>query len=89
MARQYSDAALAEIARPPEEHAIEALRRGDLDSPRFFIIDGHAQLRPGEACRQFTYKKGAAREDMAPDLLGQIGLGPWSRGGSHNGGERS
>lgn len=59
------------------------------DSPRFFIIDGHAQLRPGEACRQFTYKKGAAREDMDPDLLAQIGLGPWSRGGRHNGGERS
>ena len=30
MSRLYTDAELADIARPFEEHALEALRRGDL-----------------------------------------------------------
>lgn len=48
------------------------------DSPRFFVIDGHAHTRPGMACRQFSYKKGAMREDMDPALLAQIGI-DWSQ----------
>jgi hypothetical protein len=43
-------------------------------NPRFFVIDGHAQLKPGQACRQFTYKKASAREDMDKAVPAQIGL---------------
>lgn len=31
---------------------------GGLDAPLFFLVDGHAQVLPGDACRQFTLKKG-------------------------------
>lgn len=44
--------------------------------PLFFVIDGHAQMKPGEACRQFSYKKHAAREKVDPALFRQIGLTP-------------
>ena len=41
--------------------------------PLFFVIDGHAQIKPGEACRQFSYKKRAARiaqrADIEPDRI--------------------
>lgn len=48
--------------------------------PLFFVIDGHAQTKPGEACRQFSYKKRAAREKVDPALLRQIGLSGSGRG---------
>lgn len=44
------------------------------DIPMFFVIDGHAQMKPGQACREFTYKKGGDRSSLKPVLLGQIGL---------------
>lgn len=50
----------------------------DGERPRFFVIDGHAQMRPGQACRQFTYKKAAVRRNMDPALLAQVGIAPWS-----------
>jgi hypothetical protein len=40
--------------------------------PLIFLIDGHAQLRPGMPCRQYLYKNGAPREVEAR-LLRQIG----------------
>ncbi|WP_417546955.1 hypothetical protein [Marinobacter segnicrescens] len=43
-------------------------------NPRFFVIDGHAQQRPGQACRQFSYKKNADRAAMDPALPAQIGI---------------
>lgn len=41
--------------------------------PLIFIVDGHAQLRPGMPCRQYLYKKGAPRI-VEPRLLHQVGL---------------
>ena len=50
--------------------------------PLFFVIDGHAQMKPGEACRQFSYKKRAARDKVDPALSRQIGLpGPKQKAG--------
>lgn len=46
------------------------------DGPFFFVIDGRAQMRPGDACRQFSYKKGVSRQQIDPALLAQIGLSP-------------
>lgn len=43
-------------------------------NPRFFVIDGHAQQRPGQPCRQFSYKKQANRPAMDPALPAQIGI---------------
>lgn len=40
--------------------------------PLIFVVDGHAQLRPGMPCRQYLYKKGAPRE-VEPSLLRQVG----------------
>jgi hypothetical protein len=40
--------------------------------PLIFLVDGHAQLRPGMPCRQFLYKKGAPRI-VEPELLAQVG----------------
>ena len=48
--------------------------------PLFFVIDGHAQLKPGEACRQFSYKKCTARETVDPALFREIGLSAPARG---------
>ena len=48
-------------------------------NPRFFVIDGHAQLKPGQACRQFSYKKNADRAAMDPSLPAQIGI-DWTAG---------
>jgi hypothetical protein len=42
--------------------------------PLFFVIDGHAQLRPGQPCRQFAYKKSADRARVDPALFAQVGL---------------
>ncbi|HJV87746.1 MAG TPA: hypothetical protein VJ698_19910 [Noviherbaspirillum sp.] len=42
--------------------------------PFFFVIDGHAQMKPGQACRQFSYKKGISRQQVDPALLAQIGM---------------
>ncbi len=42
--------------------------------PLFFVIDGHAQLRPGQPCRQFAYKKRAVRAHVDPALFAQVGL---------------
>ncbi len=39
MTRLYSDAELADIARPFEDHALEALRRGDLARVRELLIE--------------------------------------------------
>ncbi len=39
--------------------------------PLIFLIDGHAQMRPGMACRQFLYKKGAPRV-VEEAILAQI-----------------
>lgn len=39
--------------------------------PLFFVIDGHAQMAPGQPCRQFSYKKSAARA-VDPALLAQV-----------------
>lgn len=41
--------------------------------PLFFVIDGHAQMQPGQPCRQFSYKKAAARQ-CDPALRQQVGL---------------
>jgi len=49
--------------------------------PMFFVIDGHAQTQPGEACRQFSYKKQAVREAADPALWRQIGLPGPQQGG--------
>mgnify|MGYP003592921134 CR=1 FL=1 len=46
---------------------------GDGHTPMFFVIDGHAQMRPGEPCRQISFKKGALPDAR---LFGQIGLAP-------------
>jgi hypothetical protein len=43
--------------------------------PLFFVIDGHAQMQPGQPCRQFSYKKAAARR-CDPALPAQVGLSP-------------
>lgn len=44
--------------------------------PFFFVIDGHAQMKAGQACRQFSYKKGVARSQVDPALLAQVGMAP-------------
>lgn len=41
--------------------------------PLFFVIDGHAQMQPGQPCRQFSYKKAVARR-CDPALPAQVGL---------------
>jgi predicted ArsR family transcriptional regulator len=51
-------------------------RLADPAVPLFFVIDGHAQMQPGQPCHMFSYRKGAARERIDPALLQQIGLAP-------------
>jgi hypothetical protein len=46
------------------------------ETPLFFVIDGHAQMKPGAPCRVFAYKKRAVREEIDPALFRQIGLTP-------------
>lgn len=73
----------------PEPHAIDFNRRDCpaycthcaasnraqfRGGPLFFVIDGHAQLAPGQACRQYTYKKGVAHEHIDPALPRQVGM---------------
>lgn len=41
----------------------------------YFVNDGHAQLRPGMACLQFTYKKGVHVQQVDRALLEQVGMG--------------
>ena len=40
----------------------------------YFVNDGHAQMRPGDACLQFTYKKGRHVGDVDPALRKQVGM---------------
>lgn len=54
-------------------------RADDPATPLFFIADGHAQMKPGEACRLYAYKKKAREID--PALFAQVGLAPKRRGG--------
>jgi hypothetical protein len=42
--------------------------------PLFFVIDGHAQMKPGQACRQYTYKQGVAHQAIDPALPRQVGM---------------
>lgn len=42
--------------------------------PFFFVVDGRAQMKPGQACRQFSYKKGVPRQQVAPELFAQVGM---------------
>ena len=46
------------------------------ETPLFFVIDGHAQSKPGLPCRVFAYKNNIARENIDPALFRQIGLKP-------------
>jgi len=48
------------------------------DNPLFFVIDGHAQMQPGQPCRQFSYKKSAVRAQIDRALPEQIGITAWS-----------
>lgn len=45
-------------------------------TPLFFVIDGHAQLKPGMPCRVFAYKKSCVRENIDPALFREVGLKP-------------
>ncbi len=49
---------------------------GDAKTPLFFVIDGHAQQRPGMPCRTYVYKTGADRSRVDPALFAQVGLPP-------------
>ncbi len=51
-------------------------RAADPKTPLFFVIDGHAQQRPGMPCRTYVYKTGADRGRIDPALFAQIGLAP-------------
>lgn len=51
-------------------------RASDPKVPLFFVIDGHAQQRPGMPCRVYVYKRKADRERIDPALFNQIGLSP-------------
>lgn len=44
--------------------------------PLFFVIDGHAQQRPGMPCRTYVYKHAADRTRIDPALFAQLGLAP-------------
>lgn len=41
-------------------------------APLFFMVDGHAQILPGQPCRQFSYKKGVSGGGVAAELRKQI-----------------
>lgn len=55
-------------------HCAASNRAQFLGGPLFFIIDGHAQMKPGMPCRQYSYKKKTAREAIDPALPRQVGL---------------
>lgn len=57
-------------------------RADDPATPLFFVADGHAQMKPGEACKLYAYKKAA--RDIDPALFAQVGLQPKRRGGGHS-----
>ena len=40
----------------------------------YFVNDGHAQMRPGMPCLQFTYKKGVHVDRVDKALLAQVGM---------------
>lgn len=40
----------------------------------YFVNDGLAQMRPGDACLQFTYKKGVHAQDIDPELRRQVDI---------------
>jgi hypothetical protein len=46
----------------------------DPKMPLCFVIDGHAQRRPGMPCRTYVYKTGADRRAVDPALFAQVGL---------------
>lgn len=48
----------------------------DPTTPLFFVIDGHAQQRPGMPCRTYVYKKDADRSRVDAGLFEQVGLPP-------------
>lgn len=79
MSRQYTDEALADIARPAETHALQALQRGDLDSLRCHLDEmaqGHAGLDALSA-HAIARKTGKLRVDLgevaAREALTRIG----------------
>lgn len=42
--------------------------------------DGHAQMRPGQPCRQFSYKQAAsAHANVDPALYAQVGMEPFRK----------
>ncbi|MCU5782331.1 hypothetical protein MA04_01631 [Alcanivorax balearicus MACL04] len=59
-------------------------RLSDAKVPLFFVIDGHAQQRPGMPCRTYVYKHKARRADVDPALLRQVGLTPPSSAKTRN-----
>lgn len=48
----------------------------DPQVPLFFVIDGHAQQRPGMPCRTYVYKRSADRARIDPALFAQLALEP-------------
>ena len=52
-------------------HCAASNRAQFAGGPLFFVIEGHAQMRPGQPCRQFSYKKAAGRR-ADPALLAQV-----------------
>ena len=79
MTRQYTDAQLAEIARPFEDHAIDALRAGDLRRVRELLREMAAGSAGLDALTAHTLarKVGKLRQDFGEErtreLLGRIG----------------
>ncbi len=54
-------------------HCASTNRAQFAGQPFLFIIDGHAQMRPGMPCRHYLYKKGANRQ-VEPRILAQVGI---------------
>ena len=86
MTRQFTDSELEELARPYEEHAIQALRRGDTDVVRYWLdsmeegpagLDGlsmHALARKGGKLRQDL---GEPRARAALEQVGTAQMRTW------------
>ncbi len=69
MGRRYSDEQLAEIAQPYEQHALQALRDGDLEDIRKWLTHmarGHAGL-DALGCHSLARKAGKLRQDFGGD----------------------
>ena len=54
-------------------HCASSNRNMFLGNPLVFVVDGMAQSSPGMPCRQYLYKKNAART-VEPELLAQVGM---------------